>query len=141
MNANDAALTALAPAQTGSTVADTAPNAPANSGFDLVLQAAAGGGLGSSGAPYTLTLSAIDLTTLRQPWPTRTLRQAFDPAHGWALSGPGPHYQCTQTFPITLPGNGPGGPLAGHTLQCVATLITPGAQIASIIHSTPFVLV
>jgi hypothetical protein len=35
----------------------------------------------------------------------------------------------------------PGGPLAGHTLQCVASLISQGAQIASIIHSNPFVLV
>jgi len=141
MNANDAALTVVATAQTGSTVADTAPNAPANSGFDLIVHVVAGSGLGSSGAPYTLTLSAIDLTTLTQPWPTRTLCQAFDPAHGWALSGTGPHYQCSQTLPITIPGNGPGGPLAGHTLQYLATLVSPGAQIASILQSHPFVLV
>ena len=141
MNANDAALTVVATAQTGSTVADTAPNAPANSGFDLIVHVVAGSGLGSSGAPYTLTLSAIDLTTLTQPWPTRTLRQAFDPGHGWALSGTGPHYQCSKTFPITIPGNGPGGPLAGHTLQYLATLVSPGAQIASILQSHPFVLV
>jgi hypothetical protein len=141
MNANDAALTVVATAQTGSTVADTAPNAPANSGFDLIIHVVAGSGLGSSGAPYILTLSAIDLTALTQPWPTRTLRQAFDPAHGWALSGTGPHYQCSQTFPITIPGNGPGGPLAGHTLQYLATLVSPGAQIASILQSHPFVLV
>ena len=64
MNANDATLTVLTTAQTGSTVADTAPNAPANPGFDLVVEAAAGSALGSSGAPYTLTISAIDLTTL-----------------------------------------------------------------------------
>jgi hypothetical protein len=141
MNANDAILTALATVQTGSTVADTAPNAPANSGFDLIVHAVAGSGLGSSGAPYTLTISAIDLTTLTQPWPTRTLHQAFDRAHGWSLSGVGPHYQCTQTFPITVPGHGPGGPLAGHTLQYLATLVSPGAQIASILRSNPFVLV
>jgi hypothetical protein len=141
VNANDATLTGLVTAQTGSTVADPAPNAPANPGFDLIVHVVAGSGLGSSGAPYTLTLSAIDLTTLTQPWPTRTLRQAFDPTYGWALSGTGPHYQCTQTFPITLPGNAPGGPLAGHTLQYVATLVSPGAQIASIRQSSPFVLV
>ena len=40
-----------------------------------------------------------------------------------------------------MPGGGPGGPLAGHTLQCVASLITQGAQIVSIINSNPFVLV
>ena len=141
MNANDATLTGLATAQTGSTVADNTPNAPANPSFDLVLHAAAGSALGSSGAPYTLTISAIDLTAVSQPWPPQTLHQAFDPATGWQLSGTGPDYQCTQTFPIAVPGGGPGGPLAGHTLQCVASLVSRGAQIASIIHSNPFVLV
>jgi hypothetical protein len=90
MNANDAMLTALATAQRGSTVADTAPNAPANPSFDLVLEAAAGSALGSSGTPYTLTISAIDLTAVTQGWPTQTLHQAFDAANGWAISGTGP---------------------------------------------------
>jgi hypothetical protein len=30
--------------------------------FDLILHAAAGSALGNSGTPYTLTISAIDLT-------------------------------------------------------------------------------
>ena len=137
MNANDATLTDLATAQTGSMVADTAPNAPANASFDLVLRAVAGSALGSSGARYALTISAVDLTAVSQGWPTQTLHQAFDAAHGWTRSGAGPDYQCTQAFPIPVPG----GPLAGHTLQCVASLVSQGAQIASIIHSPPFVLV
>jgi hypothetical protein len=140
VNANNATLTALTTAQTGSTVADTAPNAPGNHGFDLVLEAAAGSALGSCGACYTLTISAIDLTTASQPWPARTCQQAFNPGHGWELSGLGPDYQSTQTFPVTIPG-GPGGPLAGHVLQYVASLVSHGAQIVSIIHSHPFVLV
>ena len=141
MNANDATLTELATAQSGSMVADNAPNAPAAASFDLVVQAVAGSALGSSGAPYTLTISAIDLTAANQGWPTQTLHQAFDTANGWELSGAVPDYQCTQTFPIAVPGGGPGGPLAGHTLQCVATLVSQGAQIATIIRSPPFVLV
>lgn len=141
MNANDAALTELAAAQSGSMVADNAPNAPAAASFDLVVQAVAGSALGSSGAPYTLTISAIDLTAVSQGWPTQSLHQAFDAANGWELSGAGPDYQCTQVFPIAIPGGGPGGPLAGHTLQCVASLVSQGAQIATIIHSPPFVLV
>ena len=141
MNANDATLTELATAQSGSMVPDNAPNAPAGGNFDLVLEAVAGSALGSSGAPYTLTISAIDLTAVSQPWPPQTLHQAFDAASGWTLSGTGPDYQCTQTFPVAVPGGGPGGPLAGHTLQCVASLITQDAQIAAIIHSNPFVLV
>jgi hypothetical protein len=141
VNANRAALTGLAAAHTGSTLADPAPNAPAAGRFDLILHAAAGRALGNSGAPYTLTISAIDLTAVTQGWPTHTLHQAFDAACGWELSGAGPDYQCTQTVTVPVPGGGPGGPLAGHTLQCVATLISHGAQIASIIHSDPFVLV
>jgi len=62
-------------------------------------------------------------------------------ANGWAISGAGPDYQCTQTVTVPVPGGGPGGPLAGHTLQCVASLVSQGALIASIIHSAPFVLV
>ena len=141
MNANDATLTELATAQSGSMVADNVPNAPASGNFDLILEAVAGSALGSSGTPYTLTISAIDLTTVSQPLAPHTLHQAFDAADGWQLSGTGPDYQCTQTFPIAIPGDGPGGPLAGHTLQFVASLVSEGAQIASIIHSKPFVLV
>jgi hypothetical protein len=141
MNANDATLTGLATAQSGSRVGDTAPNAPANAGFDLVVGAVAGSALGSSGAPYTLTISAVDLTAVNQPWPAQTLLQAFDTASGWKLSGTGPDYECSQTFGYTVPGGAPGGPLAGHTLQFVASLVSQGAQIASVIHSDPFVLV
>ena len=140
MNANDAMLTALATAQRGSMVANTAPNAPANPSFDLVLEAAAGSALGSSGTPYTLTISAVDLTAVTQGWPTQTLHQAFDAANGWELRGDGPDYQCTQTVAVPVPG-GPGGPLAGHTLQCVASLVSQGALIVSITQSDPFVLV
>jgi hypothetical protein len=105
VNAHVATLTSLATAHTGSTVEDTAPNAPAAGAFDLVLH------------------------------------EAFDTANGWTRSGTGPHYQCTQTITVPVPGGGPGGPLAGHTLQCVASLVSQDAQIAAIIHSNPFVLV
>ena len=141
MNANDATLTALSTAHTGSMVNDAAPNAPAAGTFDLVLDAVAGSAVGSSGALYTLTISAIDLTAVTQGWPIQTLHQAFDAANGWTLNGTGPDYQCTQTVTVPVPGGGPGGPLAGHTLQCVASLVSQGAQIASIINSAPFVLV
>lgn len=140
MNANDATLTQLATAQSGSMVADDAPNAPASGGFDLILRAAAGSALGSSGAPYMLTISAIDLTTVSQPWPPQILHQAFDATSGWKRSGTGPDYETTQTIPNTVPG-GPGGPLAGHALQFVACLVSQGAQIVTIRQSDPFVLV
>jgi hypothetical protein len=140
VNAHDATLTRLATTHTGSTARHPAPNAPAAGSFDLILQATAGSALGNSGAPYTLTISAIDLTAVTQGWPTLTLHQSFDTANGWKPSGTGPGYQCTQTVTVPVPG-GHGGPLAGHTLQCVASLISQGAQIVSIIHSNLFVLV
>jgi hypothetical protein len=141
MNANDATLTELSTAHTSSTVGDNAPNAPADATFDLVIEAVAGTAVGNSGAPYTLTISAIDLAAVGQPWPPQVLAQAFHPATGWKLSGAGPHYKYTQTIPIAVPGGGPGGPLAGHTLQFVASLVSQGAQIVSIIQGDPFVLV
>jgi hypothetical protein len=141
MNANDAKLTELITAPSGSMVEDNAPNAPANGGFDLIVEAVAGSALGNSGAPYTLTISAIDLTAVNQPWPVTSLPQAFDTASGWKLSGTGPDYECTQTLAITVPGGGPGGPLASHTLQYQASLVSTGGQVVSIIHSDPFVLV
>ena len=140
MNAHHATLTGLAAAHTGSTAGHPAPNAPAAGSFDLIVQAAAGSALGNSGTPYTLTISAIDLTAVTQGWPTLTLHQAFDAANGWEPSGTGPDYQCTHTVAVPVPG-GPGGPLAGHTLRCVASLISQGAQIVSITCSNPFVLV
>jgi hypothetical protein len=100
----------------------------------------AGSALGNCGAPYTLTISAIDLTAVNQPWAVQSLHQAFDAASGWKLSGSGPDYECTQTFPVAVPG-GPGGPLAGHTLQYVASLVSQGGQVVSVIQSDPFVLV
>jgi hypothetical protein len=141
VNAHDAALTVVATTHTGSMARHPAPNAPAADSFDLILHAAAGSALGNSGAPYTLTISAIDLTAVTQGWPTLTLHQAFDHDHGWELSSTGSGYQCTQTVTVPVPGGGPGGPLAGHTLQCVASLISHDAQIVSITHSNPFVLV
>jgi hypothetical protein len=140
INANDAMLTELATAQSGSMVEDNAPNAPASCTFDLVVEAVAGSAVGNSGATYTLQISAIDLTAVSRPWPGTTLRQVFDATSGWKLSGAGPDYECTQIFPIPVPG-GLGGPLAGHILQYVASLVSQGGQIVSIIQSDPFVLV
>jgi hypothetical protein len=82
VNAEHATLTGLATAQTGSTVEDTAPNAPAAGSFDLILQAVAGGALGNSGTPYTLTISAIDLTAVTQGWPTQTSTRPSTPPTG-----------------------------------------------------------
>jgi hypothetical protein len=90
VNANDATRTGLATTHTGSRVQGGKPNAPASGAFDLALAVAAGGALGSPGAPGTLTISATGLTTVSQPWPPEILHPAFDVASRWKLSGTGP---------------------------------------------------
>jgi hypothetical protein len=144
MNANDAALTGLVTAQAGSSVQDVAPNAPGNPTFNLVIEGVAGSAIGNSGAPYDLKISALDLTAgglasaIIPPPPPFA---AFNAGSGWALCGTGPNYQFTATMNITIPPPVPGGPLAGHVLQFVVSLVTLNAQIVSIITSEPFVLV
>ena len=91
MNANDAQLTELTTAQSGSTVEDNAPNAPGQPAFNVVVEAVAGSAVGGSGAPYTLTVTAMDLTNVAAApalKPTITNPQHFDLATGWKPSGP-----------------------------------------------------
>jgi hypothetical protein len=140
VNANDAALTELATAQSGSLVEDNAPNALRGNSFDLVVEAVAGSVIGDGGQPYTLQISAIDLTAVTPALTPFTLSQAFTAANGWKLSGSGPDYECTQVFAVPVPG-GAGGPLAGHVFQYTASLFNTNGQIISIIQSDPFVLV
>src|SRR5262249_3768444 len=116
------------------------PDPPPTPASTPLPPASPGSALATCGASYPLPISAIDPPPPPQAWPARTCRQAFDPGHGWALSGTGPDYQCRQTFPVTVPG-GAGGPLAGHVLQYVASLVSHGAQVVSIIQSHPFVLI
>jgi hypothetical protein len=64
-----------------SSVHDHAPSAPASRGFGLIAGAAAGGVLGSSAAPGTLTISATGLTTMPAV-------AAADPAPGFRCRQP-----------------------------------------------------
>jgi hypothetical protein len=58
--------------------------------FELVVEGEAGAVLGASAQPYTLTISAIDLTDVRNPNDgnnafTITVNEAFNAASGWPL--------------------------------------------------------
>jgi hypothetical protein len=136
MNDNDAYLTKLATAQSGSTIEDNAPNANNPASFDLVVEAVAGHAIGNSVAPYTLTITAMDLTTVTQ---AAALNPTIPPetfaAPVWTANGT--DFVSTQTFTISVPS----GAFTGHTLQYTASLVTPNHQIVSIIQSDPFVLV
>ena len=142
MNANDANLTELTTAQSGSTVEDNAPNAPAQPGFDVVVEAVAGNAIGNNGAPYTLTVTAMDLTAVAPATdlnPAIANPQHFDLATGWKPNGA--DFEYSQSFPIAIPLVGGQRKYAGHILQYVASLVNQNGQIVSIMESDPFVLV
>ncbi len=143
MNANDSHLTELTTAQSGSTIEDNAPNAPSQAGFDLIIEGVAGNVIGGSGQPYTLTISAMDLTTVTAAAdlvPPVANPQHFDAPTGWKPNGP--DFEYTQSFPITVPVLGSGArKYAGHVLQYTTTLVNANGQVVSIIQSDPFVLV
>jgi hypothetical protein len=143
VNANDAQLIEVLTAQHGSTVEDNAPNAPAPgqaaaTSYDVVIEGNAGNVIGNSGAPYTLSVTAMDLTTMQAA-------TNLDPAVGaqffsaptWNKNGPG-DFDTQQSFTITVPSP---NPYAGHVLQYVASLVSANYQVVSILQSEPFTLV
>jgi hypothetical protein len=141
VNANDAQMTELLTANTGSTVENQTPNAPApgQPKFEVVLEAVAGSAIGGSGAPYTLTVTAMDLTDVKAAPalnPTIANPQHFDVPAGWKPNGL--DFEYSKSFSITVPA---GGKYTDHVLQYVASLVTPNGQIVSIIESEPFVLI
>ena len=103
----------------------------------------AGSAIGSTGAPYTLTVSVMDLTAVAPANLVPTIPpQFFNSATGWKASGS--EFEYSRKFPVTIPlTGGPGSPrqYVGHTLQYVASLVNQNAQIVSILESEPFVLV
>jgi hypothetical protein len=143
LNANDAQLIEILTCQHTSTVEDNAPNAPGGNqnpatSYDVVVEGNAGNVIGHSLAPYTLTVTAIDLTTMAAV-PSLSigpLAQTFNPTL-WTSSGPD-DYVTQQPFTITLPAV---NPFAGHVLQYVASLVSANDEIVSILQSELFTLV
>jgi hypothetical protein len=142
VNANDAQLIEVLTAQHGSTVEDNAPNAPAPgqvapATYDVVIEGNAGNVIGNSGGPYTLTVTAIDLTTMTPAAPLSVgpVAQNFN-TPTWKPNGPD-DYDTQQSFAITVPA----GTYAGHVLQYVASLVSVNDQVVSILQSEPFTLV
>jgi hypothetical protein len=143
VNANDAQLIEVLTCQHGSTVEDNAPNAPggnqnAAASYDVVIEGNAGNVIGNSGGPYTLNVTAMDLTTM-------TVAANLNPTIGaqsfsaptWNKNGPD-DYDTQQSFAINVPNP---NPLAGHVLQYVASLVSVNDQVVSILRSEPFTLV
>ena len=143
MNANDAQLIEVLTAQHGSTIQDNAPNAPAPgqaaaATFDVVIEGNAGNVIGNSAAPYTLTVTATDLsatTTAANLNPVIPAQSFSVPL--WNKNGPD-DYDTQQSFTVNVPNP---NPYAGHVLQYVASLVSVNGQVVSILQSEPFTLV
>jgi hypothetical protein len=143
VNANDAQLIEVLTCQHGSTVEDNAPNAPggnqnAAASYDVVIEGNAGNVIGNSGGPYTLNVTAMDLTTMTVAANLKPTigAQSFS-APTWNKNGPD-DYDTQQSFTINVPNP---NPLAGHVLQYVASLVSVNDQVVSILRSEPFTLV
>jgi hypothetical protein len=91
VNANDATLTELTTAQTGSTVHDHVPSAPVGGAFGLILR---GGRRQRPGQPRRALHADDQRDRPDHSQPTvgcrRSLHPAFDAASRWKLSGTGP---------------------------------------------------
>jgi hypothetical protein len=142
VNGNDAQLIEVLTCQLNSTVEDNAPNAPAPgattgaANYSLVIEGNAGNVIGASGGPYTLTATAIDLTTMTTApaLSVGPLAQNFS-ASNWKSNGN--DFSTQQSFPIPVPA----GQFTGHILLYVASMVSTGDQVVSILTSEPFTLV
>ena len=145
--ANDGELTRLITVQTGGSVEDPAPNQPqpaqaAETSFDLHLEGVAGNVLGGSGSPYTLTITAFDLTAgAGAPALNPSAAQLSNPQHfnttNWkAFGSPTIEYVTDQTFTINVPAG-----VSKHSFIYHATLVSDDLQEVWHISSNPFVLV
>jgi hypothetical protein len=138
LDADDARLSQIFVATTGSSVANDTPNAgnPPATTFDLIITGEAGNSIGNSGRGYTLSFQAVDLTTgTLAPAPfNNVLAQAFNNLP-WKPLGAGLDFVAIQTFSITLPPN-----VRGHIFQYTASLITNNSDIISFIKSDQFII-
>jgi len=145
MSSNDAELTRIITASTGTTTEDTEPNTPAPAAppatnFDLIVEGVAGNVTGAGLAPYTLTLTCIDevLAAPNAAMSVGPLNQKFgDPGDGWTGPvGAAGNLTLTKKLTITVP-NG----VRGHVFRYIGTLVDQPGNVVSFLHSNPFILV
>jgi hypothetical protein len=145
MNDDDARLTRVYTALTGSTVEESTPNQPdvgepPDPNFDLFLEAAAGEKIGSTSAPYTLTITGVNLTKqVVVPELCSVSNEAFNanPGNDWIDSGDDKVKIERKTF--NLPLKAPSGP--NDLYRFYVSLVTPNYQIATFAESNVFILV
>jgi hypothetical protein len=139
MNANDARITRVYTAQTGSVVEDPAPNAPGPAAnFDLIFQSEAGNSIGSGGGDYVLTITAYDVTTgdNNTDMTVGPLNEKFNSTFDWTASAPDFFKNTITTIDVPL-----AGVVANHTFYYTATLVNVNGRIVSTLQSNTFVLI
>ncbi len=132
-NANTAKLVRIATAPLASDISSNTPLNALYDQFDVIVEGKAGRVLAASGQPYSLRISALDLTTGTNPDSaannfSQQRMEQFDDAHGWP--------EKVATFTITL-----NDPLAvqAHLFRYYAILISFN-QIISFVESSLFLL-
>jgi hypothetical protein len=144
VNANDARLTRVYTAVTGSVVEDNAPNVPDpgeahDLDFDLFVEAAAGAVIGNSGAPYTLTITCVNetkQTVVPAPF-TSVSAQTFSAANNWTSSGD--DFVTTQRTTFPLPKSPPNQ--VNDLYRFYVSLVNQNFQVVSFAESELFILV
>lgn len=132
-NANTARLVRVTTRALGGGLPSDTPLSAATNQFDVVVEGRSGCVLGTSGQPYGLRISALDLITGTNPNSMRNnfsqqRTERFDSAHGWP--------EKVATFTITID-----DPMAiqGHLLRYYA-ILTSANQIVSFVESPVFLL-
>jgi len=106
--------------------------------FDLLVEAAAANLIGSSGIPYILTITGVNVTKQAVvPALSSVSNQEMNAANGWSSSGDDFVKTHRITFYLALPA--PNSP--SDIYRFYVSLVTPNPQIVSFAESNLFILV
>jgi hypothetical protein len=132
-NANNARLVRVTTRALGGGLPSETPLSATRNQFDVVVEGRSGPVLGTSGQPYGLRISALDLITGTNPHSaynnfSQQRMERFDSAHGWP--------EKVARFTVTL--NDPMA-IQGHLLRYYA-ILTSANEIVSFVESPLFLL-
>ncbi len=151
MNANDARLVSVYPREVNGSIPNFSPRVSGTKvgesvSFEVIVEAGAGNVLGSSGAPYFLSLVAFDITLGQNAYPctafAKTVTENFKNTTG--ILSQWPEYKSAFTVTLT---QDQARALVGHVLQYTVSLISPPpgsgspANVISFLRSELFILV
>jgi hypothetical protein len=140
MRDNDARLSQIYVAPTGSVVPNNSPNSADKplATFDLIITGEAGDEIVLNGGKYTLQYTAFDFTAgvIAPAAFNAVLSQNFGAPLWIQLAGPNEDYVTQQPFTIKIPAGS-----NGHVFQYTASLIAANGDVVSFVESEKFILV